>query len=188
MKLFTVSTNRKHALGRAFNRLATYSAAAVLGATGTALLTPQPALAQQRVDQAEVNHQVIEQQSAAANVADVAQLLETGFCRGCNLTGADLTGEHLIGVDLRGANLTDAVLSGANLEGADLTGATLINTDLSGAFLTHTLLDESVISNVNFSEATLIYTSLEGAEINDVDLLNAQVINTPISVGGSYDQ
>jgi uncharacterized protein YjbI with pentapeptide repeats len=124
----------------------------------------------------------------AANPAQVTQLLDTGACQGCDLTGADLTGAHLIGVDLRDANLTNATLANANLEGADLTGATLVNTDLSGAFLTNSLLDNTVIQNADFSESTLIYTSLDGASVEQVDLVGAEVLNTPISIGGSYDQ
>ena len=124
----------------------------------------------------------------AANPADIAQLLETGICKGCDLTNADLSGEHLIGADLREADLTGTQLSHANLEGADLTGATLINTDLSGAFLTNALLDHAIIQNVDLSESTLIYTSLEGADVGPVNLVNAEVLNTPISIGGSYEE
>ncbi len=124
----------------------------------------------------------------AGNAEQVTQLLVTGACQACDLTGADLTGEHLIGVDLRGADLTGATLANANLEGADLTGATLVNTNLSGAFLTNALLDDAIVSNVDFSEATLVYTSLEGADVDNVDLAGAEVLNTPISIGGSYDE
>ncbi len=170
--LFNQSADRDYKPNRGFRRLVACSAAAVLGAVG--VITDAMTLSAQRVE--------------AANIADVAQLIETGICKGCDLTGANLANEHLIGADLREANLTDAVLSGANLEGADLTGATLVNTDLSGAFLTNALLDEALINNVDFSNSTLIYTSLENAEVSNVDLLNAEVINTPISIGGSYDQ
>ncbi|MGB3293699.1 MAG: pentapeptide repeat-containing protein [Nodosilinea sp.] len=124
----------------------------------------------------------------AENAEQVTQLLVTGACQACDLTGADLTGEHLIGVDLRGADLTGATLANANLEGADLTGATLVNTNLSGAFLTNAVLDDAIVSNVDFSEATLVYTSLEGADIDNVNLVGAEVLNTPISIGGSYEE
>lgn len=122
-----------------------------------------------------------------ANANDVAQLLETGACQGCDLTGADLTGAHLIGADLRDTNLTDVQLSYANLEGADLTGASLVNTDLTGAFLTNAVLDEAVVQSVDFSEATLVYTSMNGATVSDVTLVGANVLLTPISVGGSAE-
>ena len=124
----------------------------------------------------------------AENPAQVVQLLETGACQSCDLSGADLTGAHLIGVDLRGANLTNATLANANLEGSDLTGATLANTDLSGAFLTNALLDDTVISNADLSNSTLVYTSLDGADVNQVNLEGAHVLSTPISIGGSYDE
>jgi uncharacterized protein YjbI with pentapeptide repeats len=124
----------------------------------------------------------------AENPAQVTQLLDTGACQGCDLTGADLTGAHLIGVDLRDANLTNTKLANANLEGADLTGAVLVNTDLSGAFLTNALLDNTVIQNVDLSESTLVYTSLDDASVEQVNLVGAEVLSTPISIGGSYDQ
>lgn len=124
----------------------------------------------------------------SANPADVIRLIETGACKACDLTDADLTGEHLIGVDLRDADLTGATLEQANLEGADLTGAMLVNTDFTGAFLTNALLDNAVISNADFSESTLFYTSMDGAEVDSVTLVGADILSTPISVGGSYDQ
>ncbi len=124
----------------------------------------------------------------AAKPADVAQLVETGVCKACDLTNADLTGEHLIGVDLRDADLTGANLAHTNLEGADLTGATLVDTDFTGAYLTNALLDETVIHDTNFSDSTLYYTSLDDAEVGPVNLVGADVLSTPISVGGSYDQ
>lgn len=150
-------------------KTAMFAAAIALASTGlTATLSPQ----------------VVQ----AANPADIAQLIETGICKGCDLTNADLTGEHLIGADLREADLTGTQLSYANLEGADLTGATLINTDLTGAFLTNALLDNAILQNVDLAESTLIYTSLEGAEVENVDLAGAEVLNTPISIGGSYEE
>lgn len=118
----------------------------------------------------------------------MARLLETGVCQSCDLTGADLTGAHLIGVDLRGADLTNAQMAQSNLEGADLTGSTLINTNLSGAYLTNTILDNAIVSNVDFSGATLVHTSLENAKVDNVNLADATVLNTPISIGGSYDE
>ena len=157
---------RSHFLGNAF-RIATAAALAALGSVAIG---------------------AVRSPAQAANPADIAKLIETGACKACDLTNADLTGEHLIGVDLRDADLTGAILEQANLEGADLTGATLINTDFTGAFLTNALLDETVIENTDFSESTLYYTSMDGAEVGSVTLVGADVLSTPISVGGSYDQ
>ena len=126
--------------------------------------------------------------AGAANPADIAKLVETGACKACDLTDANLVGEHLIGVDLRDADLSGAMLNHANLEGADLTGATLVDTDFTGAFLTNALLDDALIRNVDFSQSTLYYTSVDGADVDSVTLVGADVLNTPISVGGSYDE
>ncbi len=85
---------------------------------------------------------------------NIATLLDTKKCPGCDLHGADLNGAELFGADLRGADLT-----GANLNGADLSG---------GADL----------SNVNFSNANLTDADLTGANLNGANLTGAIVENT----------
>ena len=47
----------------------------------------------------------------AENPLHVKQLLSTGQCFKCDLSGADLREAHLIGADLREANLRGANLS-----------------------------------------------------------------------------
>jgi uncharacterized protein YjbI with pentapeptide repeats len=71
-------------------------------------------------------------------------------CRGCNLSGADLSHTCVKNGDLRGAdfagttarymcmsyaNFTDVSFRGANLTGANLAHANLTNADMSGAIL-----------------------------------------------------
>lgn len=109
----------------------------------------------------------------------VQTLLLTGSCVGCDLAGADLTQAHLIGVDLRDADLTDAILTEANLEGADLEGA-----DLTRAFLTNANLTNANLSYANFTEAKVYFTEVSGAIFDTVDLTRAEIVGTPISVGG----
>lgn len=53
----------------------------------------------------------------------VKQLLTTGRCVKCNLSGVNLSNLDLSNLDLSGANLT-----GANLTGTNLTGTNLTNT------------------------------------------------------------
>ena len=55
------------------------------------------------------------------------KIIRTGYCRGADLTGANLRGADLTGANLRGAYLRGANLRGANLRGAYLTEA--INKD-----------------------------------------------------------
>ncbi|MGI8935492.1 MAG: pentapeptide repeat-containing protein [Phormidesmis sp.] len=50
------------------------------------------------------------------------------------------------------------------------------------------MLDDTTIRNADLSESTLYYTSLDGASVEGVDLAGADVLNTPISIGGSYDE
>jgi uncharacterized protein YjbI with pentapeptide repeats len=84
---------------------------------------------------------------------------------GANLKGADLTGLNFAGANLNDTNLMNADLSGAILTGtrfnhADLRKATLTDTKLSGAFLIHAYLSDAVFSQgtlqkVDFSSANL---------------------------------
>lgn len=117
-------------------------------------------------------------------VSNMRQLLATNGCAYCDLTGVDLSQSHMIGADLRGANLSGANLSGANLEGADLTGADLTGADLTGAFLTNATLNLTALNDVNFSGSQLYFVQVGGASVSNLNLADATVIGTPISVGG----
>lgn len=121
------------------------------------------------------------------NPDHVKRLLETGACQGCNLIGADLQETHLIGADLRDANLSYANFNDANLEGADLTGANLSGADFTNAFLTNAVLDYTRMNHVNFTAARMYDTHVFGASMEDLTLTDAELFNTNISVGGSYD-
>ena len=76
-----------------------------------------------------------------------------------SLGHVDLSGLNLEGADLSGLNLIRANLSGANLEGADLSGAFLRYANLSGA-------------------------NLEGANIEGADLFDADLIGVKILIEG----
>ena len=116
---------------------------------------------------------------------NVRRLLTTNICADCNLSGADLSHAHIIGADLRGADLSGANLAGANLEGADLTKADLTGANLTGAFLTNATLANADLDNVNFSESQLYFVDVSGASMDNLNLANATVVGTPISVGGA---
>jgi len=126
----------------------------------------------------------------AGNPHHVVQLLTTNLCAGCDLSEADLSGEHLIGADLRGANLAGANLTDANLEGAELTGANLAGAQLDGAFLTNAVLREANLASSDFTGATLIAADLtdayldEGTQLADAELFQVQ----GVGIGGSYEQ
>lgn len=118
------------------------------------------------------------------NPAHVRQLLITRACVGCDLTGADLQQRHLIGADLRRADLSGANLTEVNLEGADLEGANLSGANLTQAFLTNANLDEANLTNANLTQAKLYFANVAGATFDGIDLTRAEVVGTPISVGG----
>lgn len=108
------------------------------------------------------------------NSNDLKQLLETRFCQGCDLRGANLSGAHLIGVDLRNANLAGANLANVNLEGADLKGANLTSANLEGAFLNQTEFNHANLSGANLTNANLVQAQLEGANLLNADLTGSE--------------
>lgn len=116
---------------------------------------------------------------------NVQRLVLTNQCKRCDLVGTDLSNAHLIGADLRGAILTGANLSWSNLEGADLTGANLTGANLTGAFLTHASLANATLDNTNFAQAQIYYVDVTGASMENLNLVDATVVGTPISIGGA---
>jgi len=101
----------------------------------------------------------------AEDLQHVSQLLSTGECALCDLSGAglvhaDLRRAQLRGADLRDANLSRANLSGADLSGADLRGASLLGANLQGA---------------NLSGANLISADLRDAYLVDANFTNVQL-------------
>ena len=120
----------------------------------------------------------------AANPTHIKQLLETNICTNCDLRGANLQTAHLIGADLRNADLQGANLTGANLEGADLTGADLTDANLTGAYLTEVSLNRTNLTRTNLTRARIYHAEAQGALIKDVNLAQAEIHDTPISVGG----
>ena len=111
--------------------------------------------------------------AAWAGPEALVRLLESGRCRSCELSDADLVLANLRDADLRGAqlqraNLSQALLDGANLSkanlqftslvgaslrGADLRGALLAGSDLRQADLTGAFLDQNALANAHWQQA-----------------------------------
>ena len=125
--------------------------------------------------------------ATAADPEHIEKLDVTGQCVACDLSGADLTDAHLIGVDLRHADLSGANLTGANLEGADLSGANLEGAILDSAFLTNASLKNADLDRVDFTSATINDADVRGASMTDLNLTNARINHTGIAVGGSEE-
>ena len=86
------------------------------------------------------------------------------------LRGAVLRGADLRGADLRGANLSGANLRGADLRGADLRGANLRDADLRGAVLRGAVLSDAVLRSF---ESDFVFTILRhgGVAVELPDLI-----------------
>jgi hypothetical protein len=90
----------------------------------------------------------------------VGLAVKWAYSSGAVLSRAVLSGAVLSGADLSGAVLSGAVLSDADLSDADLSGA-----DLRGAVLSRAVLSGAVLSGADLSGAVL-----SGAVLSDADL------------------
>jgi hypothetical protein len=102
-----------------------------------------------------------------------------------NLLGANLRGAILYNTKLSQANLQEASLQGANLQGASLQGASLF-----GANLQAVNLDGANLAGANISGASLIGANFTQARMSrtiiaDVDLHDAQNLDTVVHSGPS---
>ncbi|MBQ26830.1 MAG: hypothetical protein CMH81_01605 [Nitrospiraceae bacterium] len=99
------------------------------------------------------------------------------------LAFAELRISNLSAIDLRWANLCNAILSGSNFSGADLGEANLIEatltaaylngSDLTGANLKGASLAMADLSGASLRFANLTNADLSGADLRDVDLTGA---------------
>lgn len=100
-------------------------------------------------------------------VAAKTQLLATGNCPACDLSGVDLSGQNLIGANLARANISGANLSNTNLRGANLQGATMLKLKLSDTALAGANLKQANLSDLDidlvFEYVEIIGTQFEGA-------------------------
>ena len=107
-----------------------------------------------------------------ANLAD-ANLRDANLL-GADLVGADLDGvtnfgtATLTGADLSGQILLRLNLSGKDLTGTDFSGAILSGTDLSGANLSDADFEWAGLAGVNLSNADLTGANLDRADLGDV--------------------
>ena len=96
-----------------------------------------------------------------------AQLLATGSCPACDLSGVDLSGQKLAGANLSGANISGANLTNTNLRGANLQGATMLRLKLSDTALAGANLKYADLSDIDidlvFEYVEIIGTQFEGA-------------------------
>ena len=99
--------------------------------------------------------------SLGSNPAEVEEFLATGYCPGCDLSGAILSGVDAGGSDIGNANLYRVILSLANLSGADLSGTNLTRATLDGANLSNASLD-----GADLSGATLVLADTTGTLTN----------------------
>ncbi len=107
---------------------------------------------------------------------NIAVLLDTNKCYGCNLSGADLSGKDLEDADLESADLSWAKLSNADLQNANLKNANLSGADLTGADLSEADLYKAVVEGMDLTDATLENTLLDDVDLTSVKGYKTQAI------------
>ena len=106
----------------------------------------------------------------AFDEADIEKLEALNVCKGCDLSGANLSRTDLTRADLSEANLKGADMRYADLSRANLKGADLSGVDLSRAILRYADLTGANLSGANLSGANLRWADLSGADLKGVDL------------------
>jgi uncharacterized protein YjbI with pentapeptide repeats len=122
--------------------------------------------------------------AAVISAAIIAGVLMVGFGplhRHFDLFRANLSGQWLVGENLRKTNLGSANLHDAILKFADLTRANLINANLSGANLLGANLSGADLGDANLSSAYLAVVNLSGASLGDANLSGANLHNANLS-------
>ncbi len=107
---------------------------------------------------------------------NIAILLDTNKCYGCNLSGADLSGKDLEDADLESADLSWAKLSDADLQNANLKNANLTGADLTGADLSEADLYKATVEGMDLTGATLENTLLDDVDLSTVKGYKTQAL------------
>ena len=95
--------------------------------------------------------------------------------RGADLSGKNLTGARLEGMDMRGADLSSSNLTGARLTGTDLSHADLSGANLTGARLDGANLSGADLAGANLTGARLVGATMEGADLDGANLTGSRL-------------
>jgi uncharacterized protein YjbI with pentapeptide repeats len=113
----------------------------------------------------------------AFDMHDIRLLRDSGYrwCRGCdlseaNLQDAELSGAQLQNADLAGAQLQDATLRFAEFQGASLVGAQLQDANLIRVQLQNADLRSAQLQDANLSSADLQDADVRSAQLQDANL------------------
>jgi uncharacterized protein YjbI with pentapeptide repeats len=104
------------------------------------------------------------------------------YLEGVNFTDCDLTKANLTGAILAGANLTNAILHQTNCQGAnigasdltdaDFTEANLEKAQLGGANYTRTKFIRCLMSEINYLDSTFEQTMFDGSTMKQSNFIN----------------
>jgi uncharacterized protein YjbI with pentapeptide repeats len=111
------------------------------------------------------------------------EAVEAAHAEGKSLARQDLTGADLSGLKLPGVDLEEAILEGADLSGADLSGARLnrcvlaradlAGTQFAGARMSGAGLGAAKLAGADFKGADLTGAAFGGADLGGADLTGA---------------
>jgi uncharacterized protein YjbI with pentapeptide repeats len=94
---------------------------------------------------------------------------------GMDLSGVDLSQSQMIGADMRYTNLTKAKLFGANMYGTNLSGAEMARADIRLANLSRASLIEVDMHKANLQNADMRRADMSRASLLSVDLSGANL-------------
>jgi len=103
------------------------------------------------------------------------------FLSGVDLSGAKLSGVDFIGADLSGAKLMGTDFIGANISRANFTGADLTDAVFSRADFSRADFSRTNLTGANLIGANLISTNLGGANLSNADLSGANLRRADLS-------
>jgi uncharacterized protein YjbI with pentapeptide repeats len=118
---------------------------------------------------------------SAAIIAGGAMLGFGPLHRPFNLYHTNLSGQWLLGEDLRKANLRHANLSHANLSGANLSAADLGDANLSDANLFRAKLNSTDLGGADLPRARVWGADLSGAKLRFANLTDADLSDSDLS-------
>jgi len=115
-----------------------------------------------------------EREDASQPIIDLRQAdLRDAMLQDANLAGCSLREVEMSRANLQGSDLSSSDLQGANLEGADLSSAILAGSSMRGAFLPGANLQATDLTGANLRGTDLSEANLNGADLGNSDMTTA---------------
>ena len=125
--------------------------------------------------------------AAAFEARDLQHLRDTGSCQGCDLAGVEMRGADLREALLAGADLTGVLLENANLFAAELAGAKLERAVLVRVDLDRARLRGASLAGADLADASLDWADLAGADLSGATLAGGSLFKARLTAANMVD-